>query len=188
MNYLEQLKTCKGLILDADGVWFTGEEHRFVLPSGEVVVGKTRDFKDGQGLSFLRALGLKVVFATGESQPLDSIVEKINNLPSLAKGEWAPVSLFTGELKAGGKVGSLEKWMQKENLTWQECAYIGDDRSDLEAMRLAGLKVAPADASRLAKNIADIVLTKNGGKGAIREFAEAVLDARGVSETDLPTA
>lgn len=187
-GYKEQLKHFKGLILDADGVWFSGEEHRFVMADGEVVIGKSRHFHDGQGLTFLRALGIKVVFATGEGQPLNSIVEKINAIPSTASGEWAPVALFTGELKKGGKVASLEAWMQREGLTWSECAYIGDDRTDLEAMMLAGLKVCPADATRLIKKIADIALTKNGGAGAVREFAEMVLDAWGIDEATLPTA
>jgi len=148
---LERLCTFKGLMLDADGVWFTGHEYRMTLPDGQVVIMKKRHFHDGQGLSFLRALGIKVVFATGEGEPLQSIVQKINELPSVKSGEWAPVDLFMGELKKGGKVASLEAWMQKHNLTWQECTYIGDDRTDLEAMQKAGLKVVPANARRLIK-------------------------------------
>jgi len=182
-----KLLSFRGLILDGDGVWFTGHEYRAVV-AGQVAIMKKRYLPDGQGLSFLRALGLKVVFATGEGEPLESIVKKINELPSVKTGEWAAVDLFMGELKKGGKVDSLEAWMQKHALTWEECAYIGDDRSDLEAMQKAGLKVAPQNARRLIKNIADIVLTASGGEGAVREFAEMVLDARGVDEATLPTA
>ncbi len=188
MDHEDLLKSFKGLMLDADGVWFTGEEHRFTMPGGVVAIGKTRHFHDGQGLSFLRALGIKVVFATGEGEPLGSIVNKINNIPSVASGEWAPVDLFTGELKKGGKVASLETWMHKRGLTWGQCAYIGDDRTDLEAMQKVGLAVAPANARRLIKKIADIVLKAEGGKGAVREFAEMVLDARGIDEATLPAA
>lgn len=185
---IAKLKSFKGLILDADGVWFTGHEYRMTLPSGEVAIMKKRHFHDGQGLSFLRALGIKVVFATGEGEPLQSIVEKINELPSVQSGEWAPVDLFMGELKKGGKTASLEAWMQKYGLSWEQCAYIGDDRTDLEAMQKAGLKVAPANARRLIKKIADITLQTAGGEGAIREFAEMVLDARSIDEATLPSA
>lgn len=174
-------------MLDGDGVWFSGHEYRGML-NGEVVVMKKRHFHDGQGLSFLRAIGLTVVFATGEGEPLQSIVQKINELPSVTSGEWAPVELFTGELKKGGKVASLEAWMEKHGLSWEECAYIGDDRTDFEAMQKVGLKVAPSNARRFIKNIADIVLTSAGGEGAVREFAELVLDARGIGESALPTA
>ena len=182
------LKTFKGLIIDADGVWFTGHEHRMTFPSGEVVIMKSRHFHDGQGLSFLRALGIKVVFATGEGEPLQSIVEKINQLPSVQSGKWAPVDLFTGELKKEGKVASLEAWMQKYGLSLEECVYIGDDRTDFEAMQKVGLKVAPANARRVITKIADLVLKESGGEGAVREFAEMVLDARGVDEATLPSA
>lgn len=183
----EKLRTIKGLILDADGVWFSGDEYRVVI-NGAASVMKKRHFHDAQGLSFLRALGLKVVFATGEGEPLKSIVDKINALPSAASGEWAPVELFMGELNPGGKVASLESWLTAHGLTWEECAYIGDDRTDLEAMQKAGLAVAPANARRLITKIAHIVLSARGGEGAVREFAELVLDARGINEATLPAA
>ncbi|HVM73384.1 MAG TPA: hypothetical protein VMU13_00700 [Candidatus Paceibacterota bacterium] len=186
------LKTFKGLILDADGVWFSGHEYRTVLADGSVAVMKKRHFHDAQGLSFLRALGLKVVFATGEGQPLDSIIDKINKIPSAASGAWVPVELFTGQLNKGGKVASLEAWLAQQNLTWSDCIYIGDDRTDLEAILKikseGGIVVVPADATRLVKKLGDIVLTKDGGEGAIREFAELVLDARGIDEATLPAA
>ena len=187
-SFTTKLKSFRGLILDVDGVWFDGRESRLVMPDGKVVIIKTRDLRDGQGLSFIRALGIKVVFATGEGEPLPSIIQKINEIPSAKSGTWAPVEYFTGELKKGGKVASLEAWLAKHGLMWNECAYIGDDRTDLEAMRLAALKVAPGDAQRIIVKIADIVLKKNGGTGAVREFAEMVLDARGVDETTLPAA
>ena len=182
------LKNFRGLILDADGVWFSAEECRVVFKNGEVGVMKNRSHQDGQGLSFLRALGIEVVFATGEGEPMNSIVEKINNLPSVKVGNWKPVSLFTQQLQSKGKVGAIESWLETHSLSWEECVYIGDDRTDLEAMSLAGLKVAPANATRIITRIADITLAKEGGNGAIREFSELVLDARNIDETTLPAA
>jgi 3-deoxy-D-manno-octulosonate 8-phosphate phosphatase (KDO 8-P phosphatase) len=184
----EKLASYKGLMLDADGVFFTGEEHRATLPDGSVSITKTRHFHDGQGISFLRTLGIRIVFATGEGEPLSGIVQKLNELPSVVSGEWAPIELFTGELKKGGKVASLEAWLTKHALTWEDCAYIGDDRTDLEAMEKAGLTVAPANARRFVLDSVDIVTKAKGGEGAIREFAEMTLDARGIDETTLPAA
>ena len=182
------LKNFKGLILDADGVWFTGEECRVVFQNGEIGIMKSRSHQDGQGLSFLRALGIEVVFATGEGEPMNSIVEKLNNLPSVSAGDWKPVSLFTKLLQKKGKVDAIESWLQAHDLSWEECVYIGDDRTDHEAMSLAALRVAPSNATRVIRKIADIVLEKEGGNGAIREFTEMVLDARNVDETTLPAA
>ena len=183
----EKLSGFKGLILDVDGVWFTGHEYRAVI-GGEVAIMKKRSFHDAQGLSFLRGLGIRVVFATGEGEPLQSVVAKINNLPSVMSGEWTPVDFFVDELNKGGKVTSCESWLQKYDLSWSECAYIGDDRTDLEAMQKAGLKVVPSNARRIVKKIADIILQTKGGEGAVRDFAEMVLDARDIDEATLPAA
>ena len=81
-----------------------------------------------------------------------------------------------------------KKWLKKHNLTWEDCAYIGDDRSDYECIQKAGLAVTPQNGQRLIKKIAHLILTKNGGAGAIREFADMVLDARSVDEGTLPVA
>lgn len=181
----QKLKTFKGLILDADGVWFDGHEYRAIV-DGKLISMKSRYYPDGQGLSFLRSLPIRVVFATGENEPIPSLVKKMNEEESCKNGIWASVDFFTNELKKGGKVASLEAWLAKHNLMWEECVYIGDDSTDYDAMQKAGLKVTPATATRLIKRIADIVLTKPGGEGCIREFAEMVLDARGVDEATLP--
>ncbi len=181
----KKLETFKGLILDADGVWFSGHEYRAVV-DGKLVSLKRRHYHDGQGLSFLRSLPIKVVFATGENEPLPSLVKKMNDELSCKNGTWAEVEYFTDELKKGGKVESLETWLTKHHLHWNECAYIGDDSTDYAAMKMAGLKVVPSNGTRLIKRIADIVLSHSGGEGCIREFSEMVLDARNIDEAELP--
>lgn len=181
----QKLRTFKGLILDADGVFFDGNEYRAIV-EGKLISMKARYYPDGQGLSFLRSLPIKIVFATGENEPLPSLVKKMNGEASCQNGTWAPVDYFADELKKGGKVESLEVWLQKHGLSWEECVYIGDDSTDYDAMKKAGLKVTPASGTRLIKKIADLVLTKDGGKGAIREFSEMVLDARSIDEAALP--
>lgn len=180
-----RLSSFKGLILDGDGVWFTGEEYRATLPDGQVIVMKCRHHHDGQGLSFLRAIGIRVLFATAEGEPLASVVKKINELPSVRSGDWPPVSVCADLKEQGTKIKSIEEWLKKEGLLWQECAYIGDDRTDWEAIQKAGLKVSPGNGRRIIKNIADITLVSEGGRGAIREFAELVLDVRGIDEATL---
>jgi len=184
----DKLRSLKGLILDGDGVWFTGEEYRAVMPDGKTVVMKSRHHHDGQGLSFLRAIGLKVLFATAEGQPMGSVVEKLNNLPSVTSGKWEKLSVLMDLKEQGTKVDAIERWLSEQGLTWNECAYIGDDRTDLESMQKAGLAVTPGNGQRLIKTIAQVILTKEGGRGAVREFAEMVLDARNIDEKTLPAA
>lgn len=192
---LEVFLTFRALVLDADGVWWDGRESRSFVEEREpgalngasrVVVHKTRDLRDGQGLSFLRALGVRVLFATAEGEPLVSCVEKLNRLPSVSAGRWPPVDVLTG--LRGGKAGHVSRWLEVHGLSWDDVVYVGDDRTDAEAMRLARMVVVPWDAQRVALRLAHLRLTKPGGGGAIRELAELVIDARGADEERLPDA
>ena len=60
-----------------------------------------------------------------------------------------------------------------------DCAYMGDDLPDLGALLIAGLGLAPADASKAITDAADWQSVLAGGAGAVREAAEAILEARG---------
>ena len=60
-------------------------------------------------------------------------------------------------------------------------AFVGNDINDIECLRAAGLGVVVADAYPVAVEVADLVLTKNGGRGAIREFADSLLSVRSSS-------
>ena len=60
-----------------------------------------------------------------------------------------------------------------------EVAYMGDDLSDLGAMRAAGFAAAPADADPEVLRVAGYVCRLPGGRGAVREAIEALLRAQG---------
>lgn len=186
------LKDFKVLLLDADGVWFDGLEYRSVMPDGSVILSKRRDHQDGQGLSFLRACGIRVKFISGEGEPLQSVIDKINALPSVQSGAWPPVEGSLGKKTKGDKSAAIEEWLTSVGYTWKDCVYIGDDVNDLLAMQRVskegGLAIAPANATRRIKEVANLTLLKRGGQGAIREFAELVLDARGIDEATFPCA
>ncbi len=67
---------------------------------------------------------------------------------------------------------------------------MGDDINDFESMQAinsaGGITIAPQNATRRIKGIAQTTTTKSGGNGAIREFAEMILDARGQDESTFP--
>ena len=119
-------------------------------------------------------------FLNGESEPLKSIVEKINTLPSVKAGDWKPVS-FVG----GKSVVDIETWLAAHGVSWSDCVYVGDDRDDIEGMKKAAFVVIPANARRCVFPHAHLHLEARGGKGAVRELAEKVLDARGINEAVL---
>lgn len=206
LGALEVLRTFRAIVLDADGVIWDGTETRSARwvrepdPAGDgwdrvevANVSKSRDLRDGQGISFLRALGIRVLVASAESDLLAPLVAKLNGLPSYRSGAWPRVDVLTG--LRGGKVEAITTWLANtqtditpsisRNLQWDDVVYVGDDRTDLEVMRRARMVVVPSDAQRCAVRLAHVQLTKPGGRGAIRELAELVCDARGVDESSL---
>ena len=73
----------------------------------------------------------------------------------------------------------LEHFMKEEHLSKENVAYIGDDLNDLAPMRLSGYVGCPADALDEIKEVADYISTKDGGKGAVRDFISHILKDRG---------
>ncbi len=73
------------------------------------------------------------------------------------------------------KVATLECCARFHGIPLTQVAYIGNDINDLEAMKLVGLSVAVADAHPRVLAAADLVLTKPGGQGAVREFCDMLL-------------
>jgi 3-deoxy-D-manno-octulosonate 8-phosphate phosphatase (KDO 8-P phosphatase) len=56
---------------------------------------------------------------------------------------------------------------------------VADDRADLPVLRRAGLPVAVRNAAAEVRAEAVWVTEREGGRGAVREFAEGLLQARG---------
>ena len=54
-------------------------------------------------------------------------------------------------------------------------ASIGDDLNDYKMLKASKLAFVPADASSYVKEIADVILSKNGGDGAVREMIEQLI-------------
>jgi 3-deoxy-D-manno-octulosonate 8-phosphate phosphatase (KDO 8-P phosphatase) len=73
----------------------------------------------------------------------------------------------------------LRRTLQDLGCSLEECAFIGDDLPDLAVLRAVGLPVAVGNAVAEVRSAATVILTANGGFGAIREFAETLLRSRG---------
>ena len=60
----------------------------------------------------------------------------------------------------------------------EEVCFIGDDLSDLPALRFVGLGACVADASPEVRDAAQLVTQLSGGHGAVREAIEQILKAQ----------
>lgn len=155
-NILAQLKA---VVFDFDGVMT--DNRVFISERGHESV--VCDRGDGLGVSNLRHMGIRML-----------ILSKETNRVVRQRARKLHVDVIHGCDK---KAASLTTWLQKHAISPSDCAYIGNDINDVECMELVGLGVAPRDAHPHAHQCSQWILTSNGGRGAIREFADAVVDA-----------
>lgn len=78
------------------------------------------------------------------------------------------------EVNATNKLQVLENWQKDIGLSWKEVAYLGNEESDVECLKKAGMSGVPADACALAQKAAGYICKSSGGCGAVREFAEHI--------------
>lgn len=154
----------KYLFMDVDGTLTDGKI--YMGSNGEVM--KAFDIKDGYGIhDILIPNGIKPVIITGRSS---QIVE------NRAK-ELGIKDLFQG---VKNKIEVLSQFLEGNNCTLSEVAYIGDDLNDMSCIEpikgAGGVIGCPANAVEIVKNNADFVSGANGGDGAVREFIEWLLN------------
>ncbi len=186
------LERAKAVCFDGDGV-FTDNTEVIGFPLSESVpkmVLKLRSHYDGQGVSLLRAIGIRVAIITNEehagAQAITSLVGRWNGLPSVQSGAWHKVDLFLG---AAGekKKEKLIEWTRKIGVSLEETAVMGDDLVDYPMLTVAGFRAAPSSAEKVVLDIADFVSVRPGGSGAVRDFVNEILMVRGIDQTKLPT-
>ncbi len=77
------------------------------------------------------------------------------------------------------KLDAYEEILRAEHLEDEHVAYMGDDVLDLPVLMRAGFSAAPADADADVRSRVDLVTSRRGGDGAVRELIDAVLRAQG---------
>lgn len=152
--------------LDVDGVLTDGGVYLGAV-DGAPMEFKRYDIQDGLGIHFLRKAGLRVVIITGRVS--DSV-------------RMRAAELEVDELvqDAGArKLPAFLRILEREGIAPEEAAFVGDDFPDLGVLRVVGLPVAVGNAVPEVKRVAALQLERTGGHGAVREFCELLLQARG---------
>ncbi|MBA4149087.1 MAG: HAD hydrolase family protein [Verrucomicrobia bacterium] len=156
----KKLAGVKLLLCDVDGV--LTDATVFVSEGSET---KQFHIQDGLGQILLQKGGIKVGWISNRPSP---VTEK--------RGRELKVDfLFQGKTS---KVAAAEQILEQVGLTFAQVCYAGDDIVDVGVMKRAGVAIAVINAVAEAKEVADYVTEKHGGKGAIREIAELILKAQ----------
>lgn len=76
------------------------------------------------------------------------------------------------------KLPVLRAEAERRGVALAETAYLGNDVNDAECLRAVGLGAVPADAWPEVVPLATLVLTRDGGRGCVRELCDAIWRAR----------
>ena len=160
----------------ASRIRFVGFDVDGVLTDGGIYLGavdrapmelKRYDIQDGLGIHFLRRAGLRLAIVTGRVS--DSV-------------RMRAIELGIDDVvqdPAAQKLRPLLALLRAQGIAPEEAAFVGDDFPDLPVLRAVGLPVAVGNAVPEIADACAVQLRRHGGHGAVREFAELLLRARG---------
>jgi 3-deoxy-D-manno-octulosonate 8-phosphate phosphatase (KDO 8-P phosphatase) len=166
MIELEQARRIRIVGLDVDGV----------LTDGGIFLGdvagarhefKRYDIQDGLGILFLRMAGIIPVIVTGrvsESVRLRAQELGIHDVAQEPQAQKLPAFL---------------RILERHHVSLEEAAFVGDDFPDVPILHRVGIAACVGDAVPEVRALCQVQLTRNGGHGAVREFAEWLLGVRG---------
>jgi 3-deoxy-D-manno-octulosonate 8-phosphate phosphatase (KDO 8-P phosphatase) len=156
----------KLVLLDVDGVLTDNGVYVGESEDGSYIELKRFNILDGLGIKMLKAAGLEVALVSGRNS-------------SASTRRARELGIECRQADAGFKMEAVNELMRQHGVDWNEIAWVGDDLPDLPAMQRVGLPVAVANAVAEVRSVAVWVTTNHGGQGAVREFTETLLKARG---------
>lgn len=159
---LDRARAVRLAIFDVDGVLTDGT--LYIGAHGESF--KAFNILDGHGLKMLQSSGVACAILSGRSS--EAVARRA-----------AELSVQHVVQGSADKVADFERLIAKLGVQPRDCAFVGDDLPDLAVMKRCGFAVAVANAVAAVKAAAHYVTTASGGRGAVREFCELVVEARG---------
>jgi YrbI family 3-deoxy-D-manno-octulosonate 8-phosphate phosphatase len=151
----------KVFLTDVDGV--LTDAGMYYTESGDEF--KKFNTHDGMAFALLRERGIKTGMVTSEKTKI------VENRAKKLKVD----HLYQG-VKNDGKLGAAKEICEKEGITLNEVAYIGDDINCMPLLKAVGFAACPSNAVKQVKEIPGIIQLKTkGGDGAMREFVERLI-------------
>jgi 3-deoxy-D-manno-octulosonate 8-phosphate phosphatase (KDO 8-P phosphatase) len=154
------------LLLDVDGVLTDGR----IIIDDRGIESKEFDVRDGQGIVLLIRAGIAVGFLTSRR----------SRIVARRARELGVKLVFQG---VRDKAKTYEEIKKKTRFADEEIAYLGDDLADVRILRRVGVSVAVSDAWHGLSSRVDHVTSAAGGRGAVRELSEIILNATGTWKT-----
>ena len=170
---MTSLSHIKLVISDVDGVMTDGrlyyDHHGDYMRAFHV--------HDGLGIKMLRNSGVKFVIISASKEPgsITSASKEPGSILSRAKDLGMVLGINTVVCNSSDKGKDARRIIESLKIPVNQVACIGDDLTDIPMFAECGVSFAPANAMAAVRAAATIVLTKNGGEGAVRELADLIL-------------
>lgn len=154
------------VILDADGVLTDGGIY-VIDGTGTPAGGRRFHVHDGVGIFMLRRAGISVAIVSGKvsaavrARAADLGIEEVH------------------QVNPYDKLPAVEGVLSRAGADWSRAAFVGDDIADLPVMHHVALPGTVVGAAPEVRAAAVWCSSREGGNGAVREFAEELLHARG---------
>ncbi len=159
---LQRARKIKLLLMDCDGVLTDGR--LYFTEAGETI--KVFHVRDGQGIVSWHAAGFRSGIISGRNSKIVEIRAKELGIEFVRQG-------------AANKIGVFEEILALANVSAEETAFVGDDIPDISLFERVGLAIAVADAVSEAKVVAHFITETKGGRGAVREITDLILESKG---------
>ena len=150
------------LLVDVDGVLTDG----LIIQNDLGVETKNFHVRDGFAIALWRKAGKQVAILSGRSAKVVDLRASELGISPVIQG----VKL---------KAGPFRSLLEELQLQASQVCFIGDDLPDIPILLAVGLAACPADAAPEVQEVAHIVTTAKGGKGAVREVIELLLKNQG---------
>ena len=162
MAALPQAKAVQLLLLDVDGVLTDGS---LTYGNGDLET-KRFNTQDGLGIRLLQESGVAVGIITARTSEAVTRRARDLHINQVYQGKSDKLIVFEEILKQTG-------------LRPPQTAYIGDDWMDLPILNRVGFAAAPANAVAEIRQRVHYTAEHCGGRGAVREICDLILEAQG---------
>jgi len=159
---LERIKGIRWLVLDVDGVLTDGR----VIMDDDGKEIKHFDVRDGHALKMMIRLGFQIMFLTGRRSRV--VEHRAKDL-----------GVTEVHQKVLNKLEYFSEFMSRQDLSYAEVAYMGDDVVDIPLMQKVAFSATVADAAEEVPPMADYVSPFPGGRGAVRDVCKLILKVQG---------
>ncbi len=153
--------------LDVDGVLSDGGIYIGAMQDNTPIELKRFHVEDGIAVRMLQRAGIHVAIVSG----------RVSEATSIRAAELGIDDVIQDG--AAHKLPAMNRLLERRSVAWSEVAHLGDDLADLPILRRVGLPATVANGVPEVRRLAVWQSLRAGGSGAAREFAEAILRARG---------